>query len=146
MDFLDIPGLNIAQESGGKGWNPANAVPFCTRADKWRVGQKVNFDPGWSKVRFGRQSLGGSPPTPPMRSGYIDHFFFAFRAILNRKGEPMRETRFSFLPLRGSLRLAGATDLGDTRGLRPALDAMSRAAASAHVALAAELGSSRHRR
>ena len=58
MDFLDIPGLNIAQESGGKGWNPANRVPFGTRTDKWRVGQKVNFDPGWSKVRFGRQSLG----------------------------------------------------------------------------------------
>ena len=32
MDFLDIPGLNIAQESGGKGWNPANGVPFCARA------------------------------------------------------------------------------------------------------------------
>ena len=62
MGFLDIPGLNIAQESGGKGWNPANTVPFGTRTDKWRVGQKVNFDPGWSKVRFGRQSLGGVPP------------------------------------------------------------------------------------
>ena len=32
MDFLDIPGLNIAQESGGMGWNPANGVPFCARA------------------------------------------------------------------------------------------------------------------
>ena len=32
MDFLDIPGLNIAQKSGGKGWNPANGVPFCARA------------------------------------------------------------------------------------------------------------------
>ena len=32
MDFLDIPGLNIVQKSGGKGWNPANGVPFCARA------------------------------------------------------------------------------------------------------------------
>ena len=32
MGFFDIPGLNIAQESGGKGWNPANGVPFCARA------------------------------------------------------------------------------------------------------------------
>ena len=32
MGFLGIPGLNIAQESGGKGWNPANGVPFCARA------------------------------------------------------------------------------------------------------------------
>ena len=32
MDFLDIPGHNIAQEPGGKGWNPANGVPFCARA------------------------------------------------------------------------------------------------------------------
>ena len=32
MGFLDIPGLNIAQKSGEKGWNPANGVPFCTRA------------------------------------------------------------------------------------------------------------------
>ena len=62
MGFLDIPGLSPRQKSGGKGWNPANAVPFCTRADKWRVGQKVNFDPGWSKVRFGRQSLGVASP------------------------------------------------------------------------------------
>ena len=32
MGFFDIPGLNIAQKSGGKGWNPANGVPFCARA------------------------------------------------------------------------------------------------------------------
>ena len=32
MGFFDIPELNIAQESGGKGWNPANGVPFCARA------------------------------------------------------------------------------------------------------------------
>ena len=32
MDFLDTPGLNIAQKAGGKGWNPANGVPFCARA------------------------------------------------------------------------------------------------------------------
>ena len=32
MGFLDIPGLNSVQKSGGKGWNPANGVPFCARA------------------------------------------------------------------------------------------------------------------
>ena len=32
MDFFDIPRHNIAQEPGGKGWNPANGVPFCARA------------------------------------------------------------------------------------------------------------------
>ena len=32
IDWGGIPGLNIAQESGGKGWNPANGVPFCARA------------------------------------------------------------------------------------------------------------------
>ena len=32
MGFFDIPELNIAQKSGGKGWNPANGVPFCARA------------------------------------------------------------------------------------------------------------------
>ena len=32
MDLLDIPGLSPRQKSGGKGWNPANGVPFCARA------------------------------------------------------------------------------------------------------------------
>ena len=32
MDLLGIPGPNSAQKSGGKGWNPANGVPFCARA------------------------------------------------------------------------------------------------------------------
>ena len=40
MDFLDIPGLNIAQESGGMGWNPANGVPFCARAYICRQGTR----------------------------------------------------------------------------------------------------------
>ena len=62
MGFLDIPGLNIAQKSGEKGWNPANGVPFCARAYIGGWAKKVNFDPGWSKVRLGRQSLGGLAP------------------------------------------------------------------------------------
>ena len=32
MGFLDILGLSPRQKSGGKGWNPANGVPFCARA------------------------------------------------------------------------------------------------------------------
>ena len=32
IDLLGIPGPNSAQKSGGKGWNPANGVPFCARA------------------------------------------------------------------------------------------------------------------
>ena len=32
MGFLDIPGLNIVQTPGGKGWNSAKTVPLCARA------------------------------------------------------------------------------------------------------------------
>ena len=51
MDFLDIPGLNIAHKSGEKGWNPAKGVPFCARAYIGGWAKKVNFGPGWLKVR-----------------------------------------------------------------------------------------------
>ena len=72
MDFLDIPGLNIAQESGGKGWNPANGVPFCARAYICRprplgpLGAilKEGSTPGaLSTIR-----CGWHPPSQPMRS------------------------------------------------------------------------------
>ena len=62
MDLLDIPGLSPRQKSGGKGWNPANAVPFCARAYIGGWVKKVNFDPGCCKVRFGRQLLGVADP------------------------------------------------------------------------------------
>ena len=39
MGFFDIPELNIAQKSGGKGWNPANGVPFSGRLFRGHHGQ-----------------------------------------------------------------------------------------------------------
>ena len=78
MDFLDIPGLNIVQTPGGKGWNPAKTVPLCARADKWRVGQKVTFHPGWCKVRLGWQSLGELLPMAAHEVRVHTPLFFCF--------------------------------------------------------------------
>ena len=72
MDFLDIPGLNIAQESGGMGWNPANGVPFCARAYICRprplgplgaILKEGSTPDALSTIR-----CGGGPPSQPMRS------------------------------------------------------------------------------
>ena len=78
MGFLDIPGLNIVQTPGGKGWNPAKTVPLCARTDKWRVGQKVTFHPGWCKVRLGRQLLGGLAPMAAHEVRVHTPLFFCF--------------------------------------------------------------------
>ena len=51
MGFLDIPELNVAQKSGGKGWNPANGVPFCARAYIGGWAKKVIFTP--AGVKYG---------------------------------------------------------------------------------------------
>ena len=72
MDFLDIPGLNIAQKSGGKGWNPANGVPFCARAYICRprplgplgaILKEGSMSDALSTIRCGRAA-----PSQPMRS------------------------------------------------------------------------------
>ena len=72
MGLLDIPGPNSAQKSGGKGWNPANGVPFCARAyicrprpwgwlgGFWMQGSTPD---ALSTIR-----CGGPPPSQPMRS------------------------------------------------------------------------------
>ena len=39
--------------------------------------------------------MGGCPPMRPMRSGYISHFFFAFRAICNPERQNETKSRFS---------------------------------------------------
>ena len=78
MGFLDITGLNIVQTPGGKGRNPAKTVPLCARTDKWRVGQKVTFNPGWSKVRLGRQSLGELLPMAAHEVRVHRPLFFCF--------------------------------------------------------------------
>ena len=78
MGFVDIPELNIAQKSGGKGWNPANRVPFCARAYIGGWVKKVNFDPGCCKVRFGRQSLGARCPMAAHEVRVHTTLFFGF--------------------------------------------------------------------
>ena len=72
MGFFDIPGLNIAQKSGGKGWNPANGVPFCARAYicrprpwGWLGGFWMQ---GSASGALSTIRLGGCPPSQPMRS------------------------------------------------------------------------------
>ena len=72
MGFLDIPGLNTAQESGGKGWNPANGVPLCARAYICRL---LPLGPLGAILKEGSTSgalstirCGRAAPSPPMRS------------------------------------------------------------------------------
>ena len=73
MGFLDIPGLNIAQKSGEKGWNPANGVPFCARAYICRprplgplgaILKEGSASDALSTIRCGRAA-----PSQPTRSG-----------------------------------------------------------------------------
>ena len=72
MGFFDIPGLNIAQKSGGKGWNPANGVPFCARA---YICRPRPLGPLGAILKEGSTSgalstirLGGCPPSQHTRS------------------------------------------------------------------------------
>ena len=73
IDLLGIPGPNSAQKSGGKGWNPANGVPFCARA---YICRPRPLGPLGAILKEGSASdalstirLGGCPPSQPMRSG-----------------------------------------------------------------------------
>ena len=67
MGFFDIPELNVAQKSGGKGWNPANGVPFCARAYICRPRPP---GAGWVALR-----CRGVPRTPlvPFDAGTVPH-------------------------------------------------------------------------
>ena len=111
MDFLDIPGLNIAQESGGMGWNPANGVPFCARAYICRprplgpLGAilKEGSTPGaLSTIRLGRCA-----PSQPMRSGKrhspgtLPNQHSVLLQLLEDIGRPAEGNSSCFSPARG---------------------------------------------
>ena len=120
MDFLDIPGLNIAQESGGMGWNPANGVPFCARAYICRprplglLGAllKEGSTPG----ALSTISLGAWPPSQPMRSekryspGTLPNQHSVLLQLLEDIGRPRRENRVASAP-----RAAKRCSLGSSR-------------------------------
>ena len=111
MGFFDIPGLNIAQKSGGKGWNPANGVPFCARAYICRprplgpLGAvlKEGGTPGaLSTIR-----CGWGPPSQPMRSekryspGTLPNQHSVLLQLLEDIGRPAEGNSSCFSPARG---------------------------------------------
>ena len=111
MGFFDIPGLNIAQKSGGKGWNPANGVPFCARAYICRprplgpLGAvlKEGSTPGaLSTIR-----CGCAPPSQPMRSekrypsGTLPNQHSVLLQLLEDIGRPAEGNSSCFSPARG---------------------------------------------
>ena len=111
MDFLDIPGLNIAQESGGKGWNPANGVPFCARAYICRprplgplgaIPKEGSTSDALSTIR-----CGCAPPSQPMRSekryspGTLPNQHSVLLQLLEDIGRLPEEKTSSFRPVRG---------------------------------------------
>ena len=111
MDFLDIPGLNIAQESGGKGWNPANGVPFCARAYICRprpLGPLGGFlmqgsmSDALSTIRCGRAA-----PSQPTRSektypsGTLPNQHSVLLQLLEDIGRPAEGNSSCFSPARG---------------------------------------------
>ena len=111
MDFLDIPGLNIAQESGGKGWNPANGVPFCARAYicrprpwGWLGGfwMQGSASDALSTIR-----CGCAPPSQPMRSGKrhspgtLPNQHSVLLQLLEDIGRPAEGNSSCFSPARG---------------------------------------------
>ena len=113
MDFLDIPGLNIAQESGGMGWNPANGVPFCARA---YICRPRPLGPLGAILKEGSTSdalstirCGGSPPSQPMRSGKtymypsgtLPNQHSVLLQLLEDIGRPAEGNSSCFSPARG---------------------------------------------
>ena len=111
MDFLDIPGLNIAQESGGKGWNPANGVPFCARAYicrprpwDWLGGFWM---PGSASDALSTIRCGWRPPSQPTRSekrhspGTLPNQHSVLLQLLEDIGRPAEGNSSCFSPARG---------------------------------------------
>ena len=111
MDFLDIPGLNIAQESGGKGWNPANGVPFCARAYICRprplgplgaILKEGSMSDALSTIRCGRAA-----PSQPTRSekryspGTLPNQHSVLLQLLEDIGRPAEGNSSCFSPARG---------------------------------------------
>ena len=111
MGFLDIRGLSPRQKSGGKGWNPANGVPFCARAYICRprplgpLGAilKEGGTPGaLSTIR-----CGCAPPSQPMRSekryspGTLPNQHSVLLQLLEDIGRPAEGNSSCFSPARG---------------------------------------------
>ena len=111
MGFLDIPGLNIAQKSGGKGWNPANGVPFCARAYICRprplgplgaIPKEGSASDALSTIRCGRAA-----PSQPTRSekrhspGTLPNQHSVLLQLLEDIGRPAEGNSSCFSPARG---------------------------------------------
>ena len=117
MDFLDIPGLNIAQESGGMGWNPANGVPFCARAYICRprplgplggVLKEGSTSDALSTIRCGH----GAPSQPTRSektypSGTLPNQHSVLLQLLEDIGRPAEGNSSCFSPARGESMLFG---------------------------------------
>ena len=111
MGFFDIPELNIAQKSGGKGWNPANGVPFCARA---YICRPRPLGPLGGGLKEGSTSdalstirLGAWPPSQPMRSektypsGTLPNQHSVLLQLLEDIGRPAEGNSSCFSPARG---------------------------------------------
>ena len=111
MGFLDIPGLNIAQKSGEKGWNPANGVPFCARA---YICRPRPLGPLGGGLKEGSTSdalstirCGCAPPSQPMRSektypsGTLPNQHSVLLQLLEDIGRPAEGNSSCFSPARG---------------------------------------------
>ena len=111
MGFFDIPGLNIAQKSGGKGWNPANGVPFCARAYICRPRPLGPLGPclkeGSTPGALSTTRLGAWPPSQPMGSekryspGTLPNQAFRASQLLEDIGRPAEGNSSCFSPARG---------------------------------------------
>ena len=111
MGFLDIPGLNIAQKSGEKGWNPANGVPFCARAYICRprplgplgaILKEGSMSDALSTIRCGR----GAPSQPTRSektypSGTLPNQHSVLLQLLEDIGRPAEGNSSCFSPARG---------------------------------------------
>ena len=111
MGFLDIRGLSPRQKSGGKGWNPANGVPFCARA---YIGRPRPLGPlggilkeGGTPGALSTIRCGWRPPLQPMRSektypsGTLPNQHSVLLQLLEDIGRPAEGNSSCFSPARG---------------------------------------------
>ena len=111
IDLLGIPGPNSAQKSGGKGWNPANGVPFCARA---YICRPRPLGPLGAILKEGSTSdalstirCGWRPPSQPTRSektypsGTLPNQHSVLLQLLEDIGRPAEGNSSCFSPARG---------------------------------------------
>ena len=112
IDLLGIPGPNSAQKSGGKGWNPANGVPFCARA---YICRPRPLGPLGAILKEGSTSdalstirCGCAPPSQPMRSEktypsgtLLPNQHSVLLQLLEDIGRPAEGNSSCFSPARG---------------------------------------------